>query len=229
MEMDSTNKRNSLSHYLSPHRHTEPEEAVSRRNSMYQTSEFIKRSSRRGSLQRSYRNSFLNEDDLDDPWDGEGEDWELVLRQYDRYGTEEKGKRNSRLFESYPGNNNNNQGRGEFVSIHPAQVQVPPAEEPTTILDCFDFPSTFQTQDLHNIFCPYEEMRGGYKIKWLSDTRALILFEHPATAKKAYLDQVVHPLTHLTPYRGPTDFLKDRRASYQSLSDRKRQSFYSKT
>ncbi|EIE79385.1 hypothetical protein RO3G_04090 [Rhizopus delemar RA 99-880] len=24
-------------------------------------------------------------------------------------------------------------------------------------------------------------MRGGYKIKWLSDTRALIIFEHPAT------------------------------------------------
>ena len=26
-------------------------------------------------------------------------------------------------------------------------------------------------------------MRGGYKIKWLSDTRALIIFEHPATGK----------------------------------------------
>ncbi|CEG77367.1 hypothetical protein RMATCC62417_12131 [Rhizopus microsporus] len=51
-------------------------------------------------------------------------------------------------------------------------------------------------------------MRGGYKIKWLSDTRALIIFEHPATAKKAYIDNVTHALAKIRPYDGPTDFLK---------------------
>jgi hypothetical protein len=75
-------------------------------------------------------------------------------------------------------------------------------------------------------------MRGGYKIKWLSDTRALIIFEHPTTgtrsllllllfiyilntqiphfmlAKKAYIDNVTHPLAKIRPYEGPTDFLK---------------------
>lgn len=58
---------------------------------------------------------------------------------------------------------------------------MPPPEEPTTILDCHDFPPSFQTHHLHDIFRNYEAMRGGYKIKWLSDTRALIIFEHPAT------------------------------------------------
>lgn len=62
-------------------------------------------------------------------------------------------------------------------------VQVPPVDEPTTILDCYDFPPAFKTHHLHDIFRNYESMRGGYKIKWLSDTRALIIFEHPATGK----------------------------------------------
>ncbi|CEG77366.1 hypothetical protein RMATCC62417_12131 [Rhizopus microsporus] len=71
-------------------------------------------------------------------------------------------------------------------------------------------------------------MRGGYKIKWLSDTRALIIFEHPATAKKAYIDNVTHALAKIRPYDGPTDFLKERNGSNRAMSiDLKRQSLSS--
>lgn len=56
-------------------------------------------------------------------------------------------------------------------------------EEPTTVLDCYDFPAAFKTHHLHDIFREYENMRGGYRIKWLEDTRALIMFEHPSTGK----------------------------------------------
>jgi hypothetical protein len=71
------------------------------------------------------------------------------------------------------------------------------------VLDCYDFPASFKTHHLHDIFREYESMRGGYRIKWLEDTRALIIFEHPSTAKKAYLDNVANPLTKIRPYTGP--------------------------
>lgn len=62
-------------------------------------------------------------------------------------------------------------------------AQVPVVDEPTVILDCRDFPKSFKTHHLHDIFREYENVRGGYRIKWIDDTRALIIFEHPATGK----------------------------------------------
>ncbi|KAI8877187.1 hypothetical protein K501DRAFT_288529, partial [Backusella circina FSU 941] len=149
--------------------------------------------------------------------DGPQEDWENILRQCDRYGGDDdklnarKSKRASRLLESF----------------NDLPVEIPVVEEPTIVLDCFDFPPAFKTHHLHDIFRNYESMRGGYKIKWLSDTRALIIFEHPATAKKAYIDNVTHPLAKIRPYEGPTDFLKDNtnQAQRRPMSmDTKRQS-----
>jgi len=78
----------------------------------------------------------------------------------------------------------------------------------TRILDVCEFPASFKTHHLHEIFQEYEAMRGGYRIKWMDDTRALIIFEHPATARKAYLDNVANPLAKVRPYEGPTDFLQ---------------------
>jgi hypothetical protein len=111
-------------------------------------------------------------------------------------------------------------------------VEVPIVDEPTVVLDCYDFPPAFKTHHLHDIFRSYESSRGGYKIKWLSDTRALIIFDHPATAKKAYIDNVTHALAKIRPYDGSTDFLKDmNQPAQQQKSNRpismdfKRQSF----
>ncbi|CAG8460001.1 3765_t:CDS:2 [Ambispora gerdemannii] len=81
-------------------------------------------------------------------------------------------------------------------------------EGSTRILDIFDFPASFKTHHLHEIFQEYESMRGGYRIKWMDDTRALIIFEHPATARKAYLDNVNNQMAQIKPYDGPTDFLQ---------------------
>ncbi|KAI9489743.1 hypothetical protein BDB00DRAFT_931712 [Zychaea mexicana] len=127
------------------------------------------------------------------------QDWEELLRQYDRYEDVEdikaanrRSKRASRIMDPF--------------SEPPAEV--PLAEEPTVILDCHDFPSAFKTHHLHDIFREYENMRGGYRIKWMDDTRALIIFEHHTTAKKAYIDNVSNPLAKIRPYNGPTDFLK---------------------
>ncbi|CDH52262.1 hypothetical protein RO3G_09832 [Lichtheimia corymbifera JMRC:FSU:9682] len=127
-------------------------------------------------------------------------DWEELLRQYDRYDdgpiggvdSRRSSKRQSRIMDPFN---------------EPAP-EIPVVDEPTVVLDCYDFPSAFKTHHLHDIFREYENMRGGYRIKWKDDTRALIIFEHPTTAKKAYIDNVSNPLAKIRPYNGPTDFLK---------------------
>ncbi|KAL1919074.1 uncharacterized protein VTP21DRAFT_2455 [Calcarisporiella thermophila] len=86
------------------------------------------------------------------------------------------------------------------------KVEESYGQNPTTVLEIYDFPATYKTHHLHNIFREYEGVRGGYRIKWLEDTRALILFEHPATAKKAYLENVNNPLAKVKPYTGTFKF-----------------------
>ncbi|KAI9360149.1 hypothetical protein BD770DRAFT_384968 [Pilaira anomala] len=221
MDIDSfqqkKNNRNSMSAYVPVHRRNE-EEDVKRnkfRSSIHnppadlqmETSTSSKRSSmihRRPpstSNNRYSRNSFMGDDDLEyydnDNTECPQEDWENILKQYDRYSMNDedkrKSKRASRIMDSY----------------HDSPVEVPVVDEPTVVLDCYDFPPAFKTHHLHDIFRCYEGVRGGYKIKWLSDTRALIIFDHPSTAKKAYIDNVTHALAKIRPYEGPTDFLKD--------------------
>ncbi|KAI8636782.1 hypothetical protein BD408DRAFT_425566 [Parasitella parasitica] len=78
-------------------------------------------------------------------------------------------------------------------------------DELTTTLDCYDFPSSFKTYHLQDMFREYESMKGGYSIKWMDDTRALIVFEHPNTAKKAYIDHINSPIVKIRPYKGHVD------------------------
>ncbi|KAJ1027721.1 hypothetical protein NDA13_003178 [Ustilago tritici] len=61
----------------------------------------------------------------------------------------------------------------------------------TRILQLSGFPSQLKTRDLQQVFAAYEEEKGGYKIKWVDDTTALIIFADPAVAKKAYLRTVI--------------------------------------
>ncbi|KAI7902314.1 uncharacterized protein BX663DRAFT_510713 [Cokeromyces recurvatus] len=249
MDDNKTNKRNSMLAYIPIHRRNEEDDnrratTNKYRSSMNQdvilqpeatvSSGSTKRASfihRRpmSSNNRYNRHSFFGDDGNDydknttfEDGNEQVEDWESILKQYDRYSMTEddkrKSKRASRLFESF----------------QDSPVEVPPAEEPTVILDCYDFPPAFKTHHLHDIFRSYESSRGGYKIKWLSDTRALIIFDHPATAKKAYIDNVTHALAKIRPYDGPTDFLKENNINQQQKPtnnnrpmsmDIKRQSF----
>ncbi|KAJ1032163.1 hypothetical protein NDA18_001660 [Ustilago nuda] len=61
----------------------------------------------------------------------------------------------------------------------------------TRILQLSGFPPQLKTRDLQQVFAAYEEEKGGYKIKWVDDTTALIIFADPAVAKKAYLRTVI--------------------------------------
>ncbi|CAG8569456.1 14329_t:CDS:2 [Funneliformis mosseae] len=105
-----------------------------------------------------------------------------------------------------------NENRGAFKKGHKksksSKIEFnfdPDAFEGSTrILDIFDFPASFKTHHLHEIFQEYESMRGGYRIKWMDDTRALIIFEHPVTdpnnaqprARPATTDMVAKRLVH---------------------------------
>lgn len=63
----------------------------------------------------------------------------------------------------------------------------------TKILELSGFPPHLKTRDLHQAFAVYEDEKGGYKIKWVDDTTALIIFSDAATAKKAYLRTIMSP------------------------------------
>lgn len=51
------------------------------------------------------------------------------------------------------------------------------------ILELYDFSSTIRTVHVTDIFAPYENRSGGFRIKWLDDTRALVIFESAAIGK----------------------------------------------
>lgn len=67
----------------------------------------------------------------------------------------------------------------------------------TRILELSGFPPQLKTRDLQQVFSAYEDEKGGYKIKWVDDTTALIIFADPATAKKAYLRTIMSPPNQL--------------------------------
>lgn len=227
---NSVNANNNNKYRASNDFHLEPSTSSSKRSSLLNLRRppSVSSNNNGGSnnKNRYSRNSFMGDDDVEyydnDNGDCPQEDWESILKQYDRYSMNDddkrKSKRASRIMDSY----------GDLPA-----VEVPMVDEPTVVLDCYDFPPAFKTHHLHDIFRSYEGVRGGYKIKWLSDTRALIIFDHPSTAKKAYIDNVTHALAKIRPYDGPTDFLKEnntqqqqgQRSSRPMSMDIKRQSF----
>ncbi|KAJ3150702.1 hypothetical protein HDU86_006319 [Geranomyces michiganensis] len=76
-------------------------------------------------------------------------------------------------------------------------------ESNTCALDVYDFPSSFKAHDLDLIFEGQQGgRRGGYTIKWMGDTRAVIVFQHPDTAKAAYAHALGNPFIRIKPYAG---------------------------
>lgn len=95
-----------------------------------------------------------------------------------------------------------------------AAPTIPPPSQPisaavTRILTLSNFSPTIKTRDLHQAFQPWAEDKGGYKIKWIDDVTALVVFNDATTAKKAYLSMLLTPPTalpppaNIRPYDGP--------------------------
>ena len=53
----------------------------------------------------------------------------------------------------------------------------------TRILEISGFSSDLKTRDIQSIFAAWEDERGGFKIKWVDDTKVLIIFAEPSTGE----------------------------------------------
>ncbi|THV06550.1 hypothetical protein K435DRAFT_711389 [Dendrothele bispora CBS 962.96] len=84
----------------------------------------------------------------------------------------------------------------------------------TRILSLTGFPKELKTKDIQGAFSEWENVNGGFKIKWRDDTSLLIVFNDASVAKRAYLHTLAYPPAILTasstgeaatirPYDGP--------------------------
>jgi hypothetical protein len=83
----------------------------------------------------------------------------------------------------------------------------------TRILSLTGFPKELKTKDIQSAFSEWENVNGGFKIKWRDDTSLLIVFQDASVAKRAYLQAIAFPPPILTsssgisatikPYDGP--------------------------
>nr|XP_021149542.1 coiled-coil domain-containing protein R3HCC1L [Columba livia] len=72
--------------------------------------------------------------------------------------------------------------RFNYYGAEPAVPDLSDAELPH-VIEIYDFPSDFRTEDLMRVFCSYQKK--GFDIKWVDDTHALGIFSSPITARDA--------------------------------------------
>jgi len=105
----------------------------------------------------------------------------------------------------------------------------------TRILSLTGFPKELKTKDIQAAFSEWENVNGGFKIKWRDDISLLLVFQDAAIAKRAYLQTVAFPPAVLTsastgisatikPYDGP-----DAQSVIQNVNARTHQSNPSRT
>ncbi|KAI0778663.1 hypothetical protein BD413DRAFT_466056 [Trametes elegans] len=84
----------------------------------------------------------------------------------------------------------------------------------TRILSLTGFPKELKTRDIQAAFSEWDNVNGGFKIKWINDTSLLIVFNDANIAKRAYLHALAFPPAIFTspnsqstatikPYDGP--------------------------
>ncbi|PIL31504.1 hypothetical protein GSI_06206 [Ganoderma sinense ZZ0214-1] len=84
----------------------------------------------------------------------------------------------------------------------------------TRILSLTGFPKELKTRDIQAAFSEWDNVSGGFKIKWINDTSLLIVFNDATVAKRAYLHALAFPPSIFTstnssgtatikPYDGP--------------------------
>ncbi|KAM3623731.1 uncharacterized protein V6R79_015047 [Siganus canaliculatus] len=85
-------------------------------------------------------------------------------------------------------------------------------DEMSHIVEIYDFPTDFKTEDLLKLFHPNQQR--GFDIKWVDDTHALGLFSSPVAAREAL--RTKHPLMKLRPLSKSSS---DTKAKARSCSD----------
>uniref|UniRef100_A0A7N9B245 R3H domain and coiled-coil containing 1-like n=2 Tax=Mastacembelus armatus TaxID=205130 RepID=A0A7N9B245_9TELE len=85
-------------------------------------------------------------------------------------------------------------------------------DELSHIVEIYDFPAEFKTEDLLKLFQCYQQR--GFDIQWIDDTHALGLFSSPIAAREALRSK--HPLMKLRPLSKSSSATK---AKARSCSD----------
>ncbi|KAM9769334.1 coiled-coil domain-containing protein R3HCC1L isoform 2-T3 [Menidia menidia] len=85
-------------------------------------------------------------------------------------------------------------------------------DELSHIVEIYDFPTDFKSDDLLKLFQCYQQR--GFDLKWIDDTHALGLFSSPITAREALRSK--HPLMKLRPLSKSSPAIK---AKARSCSD----------
>ncbi|WVF66394.1 hypothetical protein IAT40_001134 [Kwoniella sp. CBS 6097] len=75
----------------------------------------------------------------------------------------------------------------------PSSSSVQLSAAVTRILHLANFSADLKTRDLQNMFKDWENEKGGFRIKWLDDVNALVVFADASVAKRAYLSLLLHP------------------------------------
>nr|XP_060624186.1 coiled-coil domain-containing protein R3HCC1L isoform X1 [Anolis sagrei ordinatus] len=89
--------------------------------------------------------------------------------------------------------------RFDYYNYTPADLDLSDSELPH-VIEIYDFPAEFRTEDLMRVFCSY--LKKGFDIKWVDDTHALGIFSSPITARDAlttkHLMVKTRPMSHAT-------------------------------
>ncbi|XP_066476709.1 coiled-coil domain-containing protein R3HCC1L [Tiliqua scincoides] len=70
----------------------------------------------------------------------------------------------------------------DYYNCSLADLNLSDSELPH-VIEIYDFPPEFRTEDLLRVFCSY--LKKGFDIKWVDDTHALGIFSSPITARDA--------------------------------------------
>ncbi|KAI8082990.1 uncharacterized protein BX664DRAFT_339566 [Halteromyces radiatus] len=80
-------------------------------------------------------------------------------------------------------------------------------DDNTSILECMG--KSIKMVTLQDMFEKYEYMRGGCNLQLIDETKALVVFGHPSTAKRAWEENKDNGVISIQGYQGPMDIVKD--------------------
>ncbi|XP_045424645.1 coiled-coil domain-containing protein R3HCC1L [Lemur catta] len=118
-----------------------------------------------------------------------------------------------RLLQELSGNIKNRENiqepRFDYYNHDVPDIDLSDCEFPH-VIEIYDFPQEFRTEDLLRVFCSYQKK--GFDIKWVDDTHALGVFSSPITARDAL--GIKHTMVKIRPLSQATRAAKAKARAY---------------
>ncbi|XP_039077147.1 coiled-coil domain-containing protein R3HCC1L isoform X1 [Hyaena hyaena] len=118
-----------------------------------------------------------------------------------------------RLLQELSGNMKNRESiqepRFDYYNHEVSDIDLSDCEFPH-VIEIYDFPQEFRTEDLLRVFCSYQKK--GFDIKWVDDTHALGVFSSPITARDALGSK--HTMLKIRPLSQATRAAKAKARAY---------------